>query len=93
MKIAGITPLFLRPTVLVRVDTDAGVVGWGECSPMNGRVVVAHVEHSLAPLVVGRDPFDLEAIMEAMLVRTYKIAGQSQAMAISGIEMLERDAG
>ena len=87
MKITEITPFFLRPTVLVRVDTDAGVVGWGECSPMNGQVVVAHVEHSLAPLVVGRDPFDVEAVMETMLVRTYKIAGQSQAMAISGVEI------
>jgi len=87
MKITEVTPFFLRPTVLVRVSTDAGITGWGECSPMNGRVVAAHVEHSLAPFAIGRDPFDIEAIVEAMLVRTYKIAGQTQAMAISGIEI------
>ena len=61
MKITKVTPLLLRPTVLVRIDTDVGIVGWGECSPMNGQVVAAHVQHSLAPLVVGRDPFDVEA--------------------------------
>jgi L-alanine-DL-glutamate epimerase-like enolase superfamily enzyme len=54
---------------------------------MNGRVVAAHVRYSLMPIVVGRDPFDVEAIVEAMFVSTYKIAGQAQAMAISGIEI------
>jgi L-alanine-DL-glutamate epimerase-like enolase superfamily enzyme len=87
MKITEVTPFFLDPTVLVRVSTDAGITGWGECSPMNGRVVAAHVRHSLAPFAVGRDPFDVEAIMEAMFVGTYKIAGQTQAMAVSGIEL------
>ena len=87
MKITSVTPFLLKPTVLVRVDTDRGLVGWGECSPMNGRVTAAHVRHSLAPLVVGRDPFDIEALVEDMFVKTYKIAGQGQAMAISGIEI------
>jgi len=87
MKVTEVTPLFLDPTLLVRVKTDAGIVGWGECSPMNGRVIAAHVRHSLTPLVVGRDPFDIESIVEDMFVKTYKIAGQSQAIAISGIEI------
>lgn len=54
---------------------------------MNGRVIQAHITHSLAPKVLGMDPFDVEAIVERMLVGTYKIAGQSQAMAASGIEI------
>jgi L-alanine-DL-glutamate epimerase-like enolase superfamily enzyme len=54
---------------------------------MDGRVVAAHVRYSLMPIVVGRDPFDVEAIVEGMFVSTYKIAGQAQAMAISGIEI------
>jgi L-alanine-DL-glutamate epimerase-like enolase superfamily enzyme len=54
---------------------------------MNGRVVAAHVRHSLAPLAVGRDPFDVEALVESLFVRTYKIAGQGQARALSGIEI------
>jgi L-alanine-DL-glutamate epimerase-like enolase superfamily enzyme len=87
MKITEVTPIFLNPTLLVRVATDAGIVGWGECSPMNGRVIAAHVRHSLADICIGRDPFDIEAIVEDMFVRTYKIAGQSQAMAMSGIEI------
>lgn len=87
MKIKEIETFFLKPTLLVKVITDEGIVGWGECSPMNGRVVDAHIQHSLASIAVGRNPFDIEAIVEDMFVRTYKIAGQSQAMAISGIEI------
>ena len=87
MKITEVACFLLKPTLLVRLNTDAGITGWGECSPMNSRVVAAHVRHSLAPIVVGRDPFDIEALAENMFVKTYKIAGQCQAMAISGIEI------
>jgi len=87
MKITEITCFLLKPTLLVRVSTDAGIVGWGECSPMNGRVIAAHIRYSLAPIVIGRDPFDIEAVVEDMFVKTYKIAGQTQAIAISGIEI------
>ena len=87
MKITKVTSLFLDPTLLVRVDTDEGVTGWGECSPMNSRGIAPHIRYSLAPLVIGKDPFDSESIMETMFVRTYKIAGQTQAIAMSGIEI------
>lgn len=87
MKITRVECLNLQRTLLVRLHTDEGLTGVGECSPMNLAVVQAHVEHSLAPLVTGRDPFDIEALMERVFVQTYKIAGQTQAMAISGIEI------
>ncbi len=87
MKIASLEPILLDPTLLVRLETDGGIVGWGECSPMNTRVTQSHLKHSIKPLVVGRDPFNLESIVEDIFVKTYKIAGQSQAMAASGVEI------
>lgn len=87
MKVTRVEPLLVGPNLLVRVHTDEGIVGWGECSPMNNRLVAAHLEHALSRLVVGRDPFDVELIVERMLVETYKVAGQSMAMAASGIEI------
>src|SRR5512146_1986849 len=87
MRITRVEPLQVAPNLLVRVRTDEGIVGYGECSPMNNTIVAAHVEHALAPIVVGRDPFDTEALVEQMFVSTYKIAGQALAMAVSGIEM------
>jgi L-alanine-DL-glutamate epimerase-like enolase superfamily enzyme len=87
MKITRVEPILLQSNLLVQVHTDEGIVGYGECSPMNNRLVMSHLEHALGPIVVGRDPFAVEAIVERMLVETYKVAGQSMAMAASGIEI------
>jgi L-alanine-DL-glutamate epimerase-like enolase superfamily enzyme len=87
MKITRVEPLHVDPNLLVRVHTDEGIVGYGECSPMANRLVAAHIEHLLAALVVGRDPFDIEALVERMFISTYKVAGQGLAMAVSGIEI------
>ena len=87
MKITRVEPVNLEHVILVMVYTDEGIVGVGECSPFAPRVLCAHIEHTLAPLVMGMDPFDVEAIVAKMLISNYKIAGQTQAMAGAGIEI------
>jgi L-alanine-DL-glutamate epimerase-like enolase superfamily enzyme len=87
VRITAVETHIVEPNLFVRVRTDEGICGWGECSPMNNRLVAAHIQHALAGLVMGRDPFDVEALVERMLVNTYKLAGQSMAMAVSGIEI------
>jgi L-alanine-DL-glutamate epimerase-like enolase superfamily enzyme len=87
MKITQVEPVRVGPSILVRVHTDEGLTGVGECSPMNCAVIAAHIEHSLAPLCIGEDPTRIEWLTEKMLVSTYKIAGQTQAIAMSGIEL------
>lgn len=87
MKITRIEPIHVEHNLLVRVSTDEGIVGYGECSPMNNRLLAAHLEHALIPLALGCDPFDVEAIVQTLFVSTYKLAGQSMAMAVSGIEI------
>ena len=48
-------------TCLVRLETDGGLVGWGEGqAPVAPRVTAAIVEELCAPLLLGRDPFDVE---------------------------------
>ncbi|MFB9184248.1 mandelate racemase/muconate lactonizing enzyme family protein [Dactylosporangium sucinum] len=54
---------------VVRVDTDAGVVGWGEIAMSWGRVgraLCGDVARSLAPVLVGLDPRDVSACALAM---------------------------
>jgi len=77
MKITRLELLHVAPNLLVRVCTDEGIVACGECSPMNNALVAAHIEHTLAPLVAGRDPFDVEALVERMFVATYKLAAST----------------
>ena len=50
-------------TCLVRLETDDGLVGWGEGqAPVSGRATAAIVEDLCTPLLMGRDPFDVEYI-------------------------------
>ncbi len=50
-------------TTVIRVETDHGLVGWGEAqSPVSPNTTATIVRELVRPLVVGRDPFDIEAI-------------------------------
>jgi galactonate dehydratase len=77
----------LRNWVLVRLRTDEdGLHGWGEASlNWKARAVVGAVE-DLAPMVVGRDPRDVEQIVRVLNKHSYYRLGIIGATAISGIE-------
>ena len=50
--------------VLLRIETDAGLVGWGEgFSYFCAEAVEAITRQSVAPLLIGRDPRDPEPIL------------------------------
>ena len=50
-------------TTVIKIETDTGIVGWGEAqSPVAPRTTQGIVEDLVRPLVLGRDPFDIEAI-------------------------------
>ncbi|MBI2502804.1 MAG: hypothetical protein HYW07_06180 [Candidatus Latescibacteria bacterium] len=85
--------------VLVRVRTEAGVEGVGECfvPDQTGRGVFAAkqlIDHSFAPVVLGEDVLDIEKIWEQL----YRICGglydrRGLAMhALSGADLALYDA-
>lgn len=45
-----------RESLLVRIGTDQGLVGWGETAPLGG--VRALIEEQFAPLLLGKDPLE-----------------------------------
>jgi len=50
-------------TTVIKIETDTGIVGWGEAqSPVSPRTTQVIVEDLVRPLIIGRDPFDIEAI-------------------------------
>ena len=56
-------------TVILRVDTDAGISGWGEVCPIPHYLPayadgVAPVLGELAPVLLGSDPMGVEALMD-----------------------------
>ncbi len=52
-----------RSVLICRVETDAGIVGWGE-SFGPPQIHKATIEHYYAPALIGRDPFDNAVIWE-----------------------------
>ena len=77
-------------TVLVQVETDAGITGIGEAhAPYAPQVTVAVVDHVLAPAVVGQDPRAVDVLWERMYA-TMRLRGHSTGFmteAISGVDI------
>lgn len=92
MKITGLSTRVvnaeMRNWVFVRVETDVpGLHGWGEATlEWKTRAVVGAVE-DLAPLVLGRDPRDIEQAVRVMKKQSFWRLGAIGMSAISGIEM------
>ncbi|MCA8906495.1 MAG: hypothetical protein KDA49_12495 [Rhodospirillaceae bacterium] len=77
----------MRNWTFVKVETDQdGLYGWGEASlNWKTRAVTGAVE-DLAPLIVGRDPRDIEQIVRVLTKHSYYRLGIIGISAISGIE-------
>jgi len=74
---------------LVRVDTDAGITGWGEAFSYScRRAVVAAVNDMIAPLAVGRDAADIDGL-HGEIQRRLHIFGRFgiAAFALSGLDI------
>jgi L-alanine-DL-glutamate epimerase-like enolase superfamily enzyme len=56
-------------TVLVFIDTDEGLTGIGEANGDRSAAAVAAAIEAMAPLVVGREPFAIEATLAAIFRR------------------------
>src|SRR5947209_8035204 len=61
-----------RPSVVVKITADDGSEGWGQSVPSHRwsyetiETVQTTIEKYLAPSLIGLDPFDEEAIRDAM---------------------------
>jgi galactonate dehydratase len=76
----------MRNWVFVKVQTDEGLVGWGEATvEWKTRAVVACVE-DLASLLVGEDPRRVEHLFHMMVRQHFFRPGMVEGSAISGIE-------
>ncbi|OFZ93149.1 MAG: hypothetical protein A3F74_11995 [Betaproteobacteria bacterium RIFCSPLOWO2_12_FULL_62_58] len=72
--------------LVVRVHTDEGISGIGEAYHLkNPWAVIATIEQSLKPLLIGEDPFDNEQLWAKMFLRTVQI-GSTAIASIAGID-------
>jgi L-alanine-DL-glutamate epimerase-like enolase superfamily enzyme len=75
--------------ILVRLSTDEGLTGWGECFAYGAPLAVCNVvDEALAPLLVGEDPTRLEFLLDR-LQRALMIWGRRglAMFALSGVDL------
>ena len=67
-----------RNAMVVELLTDEGVTGWGEslCHGLQPpEIAASFLEHCFKPMLIGRDPFDVEVLWEEMYNRTRPFGG------------------
>lgn len=95
MKITAIIPyptwVGIRNQLIVKVETDEGIYGWGE-SGLSGRekAVVGAIEH-YREFLIGRDPMAIGALWQEMYRSQYFEGGRVLTAAISAIDIALHD--
>ncbi|PBC02106.1 galactonate dehydratase [Mesorhizobium sp. WSM3860] len=92
MRIAAITTRVvnadMRNWVFVRIETDQpGLYGWGEATLEWKTQAVVGAINDLAPLLVGRDPRDIEQAVRILKKHSFWRLGVIGMSAVSGIEL------
>ncbi|MFK4811924.1 mandelate racemase/muconate lactonizing enzyme family protein [Devosia sp. ZW T5_3] len=95
MKITAIIPyptwVGIRNQLIVKVETDEGIYGWGE-SGLSGRekAVAGAIEH-YREFLIGRDPMAIGALWQEMYRSQYFEGGRVLTAAISAIDIALHD--
>ena len=88
MKVFGVslTPDSDRPFVFVKLETDGGVIGWGEGTLEGKAGAVIACMQDFRDFVIGSDPMQVEHHWQSMYVQSFYRAGPVMGSAISGID-------
>ena len=72
MKVTGLKTFLFQPpdaktACFLKIDTDAGISGWGEAYTLTGREpTLERLVQDLGEFLIGRDPFQIKHFMHAM---------------------------
>lgn len=76
-----------RPWIFVKVETDQGLTGYGECSEGRNPNAVAGAIEDFKPLLIGQDPRPYEMRLLDLIRGSRQSPGGIAAKAIAGIEL------
>ena len=88
LKAIGVTidPKSDRPYVFVKIETNEGVIGWGEATLEGKAGATIAAVNDLRDYLVGSDPMQVEHLWQSMYVHSFYRAGPVLGSAISGID-------
>ena len=73
-----------RNTLIIRIETDGGLVGWGETSAFGG--LRSLIEEVYAPVLIGRDPLEHRALWRALWGPNF-----GNGLALGGVDIALED--
>jgi galactonate dehydratase len=87
MKITKMTPYLVHPRwVFLKLETDEGIVGWGEPSLEGQARAVVGALHDMEGRIVGQDPTKIERLWQILYRGMFYRGGPVTVSAISGVE-------
>ncbi|MBC9867006.1 MAG: galactonate dehydratase [Opitutae bacterium] len=86
IKITGCDTILTGRDVYVRIETDAGIVGYGDATNHFLPWSVEGMLKDLAPYVIGEDPQRIEYLWQSCFRRRFQRGGPSTGSAIAGID-------
>ncbi|MCO4157006.1 mandelate racemase/muconate lactonizing enzyme family protein [Citrobacter amalonaticus] len=91
MKITAITPYIVwvgsRNQLLVKIETDEGISGWGESGFSCREQAVAMMLDHFRPFLIGKDPFNAGAIWQECYRSHYFEGGRVTTAAIAAVDI------
>ena len=95
MKITAIKPypvwIGIRNQLIVKVETDEGVFGWGESGLSGREMAVAGALEHYSRFLIGRNAFDIGAIWQETYRSQYFEGGRVLQAAISAVDIALHD--
>lgn len=87
MKITRVETFAVPPRwLLCRIETDDGVVGWGEPVVEGRAATVRTAVHELSELLVGKDPLRIEDHWQTMTKGSFYRGGPVLSSAVAGLD-------
>jgi D-galactarolactone cycloisomerase len=95
LKAGSATPKFAGEgrsafeTLLVKVETDGGIIGWGEAFPHRvWPAVKSLLEKLIAPVCIGAEASDIPALMKKLIYHVHGVGRAGPVMyALSGLDI------
>ena len=86
MKIASIETFSREYLAFVRVTSNEGHYGWGQVAPYNADITARVVHRQIAPWALGKDPLDIDELIDLVPLKEHKFPGSYLRRALAGLD-------
>ena len=86
MKLQRIETFCNQYVGFVRLTADSGAQGWGQVSTYNADITCEILHRQVAPYSLGKDAFNVDALIDSIPEREHKFPGSYLMRAITGVD-------